>query len=110
HDLVRHREHVLRLVEQRVARRVDLVKGEAGMELAEPERNIAADQVDLMPALGQLDRQLGRDDPAAADRRVADDADVHRSCGRTTGSFTTNPSAKATPASAPNCASRLSIS
>ena len=58
-------------------------------------------------------RQLGRDHAAAADRRVADHADIHGACfsrsGRWTGSRTTMPSANATPASAPNCASRLSI-
>ena len=87
-----------------------------------------------MAAIGQRLRQLGRDDAAAADRGVADDADVHgftgsglRSAvkrftgsgfkvsflnrfGRTIGSLTTTPSANATPASAPNWASRLSIS
>ena len=67
----------------------------------------------LVAAAGQRVRQLGGDHAAAADRRVADHADVHgcmlQQAGRWTGSRTTIPSAKATPASAPNCASRLSI-
>ena len=83
---------------------------------------VAAQDVDAMPARRERLPEFGRDDAAAADRRVTDDADVHRlhawwrspsglplSVDRTIGSRTTTPSAQRTPASAPNCASRLSI-
>src|SRR5204863_1306048 len=106
---------VLRLAEERIRRRQHLVKGEARLEFTKAERHLRADDVHLMAALRQRLAELGRDDAAAADRGVTDDADVHavqsRSrCGRSTGSRTTNPSAKSTPASTPNCASRLSMS
>ena len=40
HDLVGEREHVLRLAEERVARRVDLVKHQPGLIVAEAERRV----------------------------------------------------------------------
>ena len=79
--------HVLRLAEQRIARRVDLVKHEPRMERAEPERLVGADDVHLVAAIRQRLSQLGRDDAAAAHRGVTDDADIHGNCGaRPTGS------------------------
>ena len=129
HDLVRERQHVLRLAEERIARRVHLMERQAGLVFAEPERRIGADEVHLVAALGERLGQLGRDDAAAADRGVADDADVHgitvrrwrqlgshalelkSVSGATTGcpvdDYTLG---ERTPASAPNCASRLSTS
>ena len=114
HDLVRERQQVLRLAEQRIRRGLDAMKGEPGLEAAEPERRIAAQDVDVVPARRERLPELGRDDAAAADRCVTDDADPHlpvdslNSVGRTTGSRTTMPSAQVTPACAPNWASRLS--
>ena len=132
HDLVGERQDVLRFAKERIARRVDLVEHQPGLIVAEPERRIGADEVHLVAAVRERLGQLGRDDPASADRRVADDADIHGSgfrvqgsgfkvqvqrrygflkrSGRTIRSFTTTPSANATPASAPNWASRLSTS
>ena len=116
HDPVGKRQQILRLAEQRIRRRQHLVEEQAFLEVSEPERRFRADEVRLMPAQGKRLAQLGCHDPASADRGVADDADVQwtshdgRRCGRRTGCFTTMPSANATPASAPNCASRLSIS
>src|SRR5207247_859528 len=112
-DLVGEREQVLRLTEERVRRRQHLVKPEPLVKLAEAEWHVCADDVYLVTPRGQCLAELGGHDSAAAYRRVADDADVHgwRSrmrCGRTTGVFTTKPSANATPAWAPNWASRLS--
>ena len=79
--------------------------------LAQAERRVAADHVRAMPAIGEAPRQLRRHHAAAAHRRVTDDADVHLSrSSRTISSRTTTPSANGTPISAPNCASRLSIS
>ena len=89
------------------------MKREARLIVAEPDRRIAAENVHAMAARGERLPQLGGDDPAAADRGIAHDADVHERfirLARTTGSRTTIPSAQRTPASAPNCASRLSIS
>ena len=127
HDLVGQRQDVLRFAKERIARRVDLVEDEPGLIVAEPERRIRADQVHLVAAIRERLGQLGRDDPASTDGCVADDADVHevqgsgsgfrvrpygflKRSGRTIRSFTTTPSANATPASAPNWASRLSTS
>src|SRR6185503_18422237 len=126
-DLVRQRQQVLRLPEERIGRRQHLVKRQPRLELAEPERRLRADEVDLVTAPGQRLAELGGDDAAAAHRGVTDDADVHELLspledgafwtrhsrsrwGRSTGSRMTNPSAKSTPARTPNCASRLSMS
>ena len=110
-------KQVLRLAKQRVGRRQHLVKREARLELAQPERRLGADEVHLVAAARQRLAELGGDDAAAADRGVADHADVHRrlpvrqqrrpddGIGRTT-----KPSANAHAACAPNCASRLSMS
>ena len=108
------RKQVLRLAEQRIRRRLDPLEREAWNARPPSERLVAADQVDLVAAARERMGQFGGDDAAAAERGVADDPDVHGTCFkrvvRTSGSFTTTPSAKRTPASAPNCASRLSIS
>ena len=45
--------------------------------VAEAERRLAAQEVHAVTARGERLGELGRDDAAAADRRVADDADVH---------------------------------
>ena len=76
HDFVGQRQQVLRLAEERVRRRLDPMKRQPGL-IAQPERRLAADDVDLVPALGERRRELGGDHAAAADRRVADDTDVH---------------------------------
>src|SRR5262249_26382145 len=114
---------------QRVARCQHLMERQAGLEL-EAERRLGADQVHLMTPLGQRLSELGRDDTAPADRRIADHADVHWTSltgidrpierhrasharsrwGLTTGSRTTIPSANETPTWAPNWASLLSMS
>ena len=47
--------------------------------LAESKRHVGAEDVDIMAARGERFRELGRDNPAPADRCVADDADVTRS-------------------------------
>ena len=113
-DGVREGEQVLRLPKQRIPRYVDALEGEARDAGPPPERLVAADQVNLMFAQRERVRELGRHHTAAAEGRIADDTYLHGRClnnvGRTTGSLTTTPSAKLTPASAPNWASRLSIS
>ena len=78
HEPIGQRQHVLRLAEQRIARRLDLVKSQARMELRQPERQIRADEVHLVAAVRQRLPELGGDDAAAADRGVAEEADVHR--------------------------------
>src|SRR5262249_55488871 len=101
----------LRLAEERIARRFDTVEEEPRLVVDEARGHLAAQHVDAMAARRQRLPELGRDDAAAADRGITDDADVHFiSVSRTSGSRTTKPSAQRTPASAPNCASRLSIS
>ena len=49
------------------------------MELRQPERRISADEVHLVAAVGQRLPELGGDDAAAADRGVAEEADVQGS-------------------------------
>ena len=111
---VDQRQQILRLAKQRVGRDFDRVEGQPRDAAAPAERRIAADQMNLVAARGKRVRQLGRHDAAPANRGVADHADIHGRCfsrpARAIGSRTTSPSANATPASAPNCASRLSIS
>ena len=120
HDTRGEREDVLRLVEQRVVGRLDGVELDAAGIGPQPERDLAAQQVHLVAPPHEMAGQLGGDDAAAAQRGVTDDADLHgrstaagqrsTSRGRTTGSRTMKPSANLTPALAPNCASRLSMS
>ena len=76
-DLVRQREQVLRFAEQRIRRGQHLVEREPLLELAEPERRLRADEVHLVAAAGERLAELGGNDAAAANRGVADDADVH---------------------------------
>src|SRR6476646_7512483 len=89
------------------------MKRQPRLVTAKPERHVGAEDVHAMSTRSERLPQFGRDNTAAANRGVADDADVHQghrsSPGRTTGSRTMNPSAHRTPASAPNWASRLSI-
>ena len=113
-DGVGERQQVLRLAEERIRRDADRLERQAGDTVAPAKRRLAAHQVHAVAAFGERVRQLGGDHAAAADRGVADHPDLHgayfSSPGRTIGSRTTRPSAKATPARAPNWASRLSIS
>ena len=111
HEAVGQREQILRLAKQRIAGRLDAMEPDVGIRFAQAKRRIAADHVRAMPAIGEAPRQLGRHHAAAAHRRVTGDPDVHFSrCSRIISSRTTTPSANSTPMSAPNCASRLSIS
>jgi len=112
-DLVRERQQVLRLAEQRVVGRLDAMERQARLVVGQAERRLAAEHVDVMPAQRQVLPEFGGDDAAAANRGVTDDSDVHgvlKSDARAGVSRTTTPSAQVTPASAPNCASRLSMS
>ncbi len=84
-DLGRQREHVLRLAEERVGRRVDGVDDDRPARVAQPERDLAAEDVDLVPAPRQAAGQLGGHDAAAAHRGVADDADAHPLAARRRG-------------------------
>ena len=45
-DLVGERQQVLRLAEQRIARRLDAVERQARLIVAEPDRHVAAEDVD----------------------------------------------------------------
>ncbi len=76
-DLVRQREQVLRLAEQRIARRFDAMKRQPGLVDAEPHGRVAAEHVNLVSARRQHLAQFGRDDAAASHRGVADDPDLH---------------------------------
>src|SRR5204863_6652024 len=103
----------LLLAKQRIRGNFDAMERQTRLVVAEAEGRVAAQHMDVVAARGEHLPQLGGDDAAASNRGVADDADVHgvfRSVDRTRGSRTTTPSAHATPASAPNCASRLSMS
>src|SRR4029078_7131929 len=77
HNLIREREQILRFAEQRIRWRQHLMKRQAGLKLAEPEWRFRADEMHLVAAARKRFSQLGGDDAAAADRRVADDSDVH---------------------------------
>ena len=81
-DLVlfdRQRQCVRRLLEQRIVDRGDFVKGHALDDPPQPERAGVGDEVDVVPAAGQLQPQLGRHSAGAAVGRVAGDADAHGS-------------------------------
>ena len=77
HDAARERQHVLGFAEQRIGRRVHAVKRQSGLILARPERRFGAEQVHLVPALGEALGQLRGHNPAAADRGITDNADIH---------------------------------
>ena len=114
HDLVGQRQQILRFAKQRIAGRFDAMKGQSRLVVVQAHRRVRAENVHAVSPRREHLAQFRRDDAAAADRGIADDADVHRESrvrlDRSSGSRTTNPSAQRTPASAPNCASRLSIS
>ena len=76
-DLVRQRQQVLRLAEQRIASACGRGETPARLVIAETERRLGADEVHLVAAPRERLRQLGGDDAAAADRRVTDDPDIH---------------------------------
>ena len=75
--LRREGERVGRRHEERVARRDDLVEEDARPRQREPRGQRVGDEVHLVAAVGQRDAELRRDDAAAAERRVAGDADLH---------------------------------
>ncbi len=76
HDLVREGQYVLRLAKEWIARRIDLVKHQAGLIVAEAEWRVGADEMHLVSTNRQRLRELGGNDAAAADGRVADDSDI----------------------------------
>ena len=73
----RQRQDVLRFAEQRIRGRRHAVESQACLIGPESERRVGTEDVHVVPARGQRLCELGRDNPAPADRRVADDADVH---------------------------------
>src|SRR5687767_13735178 len=76
-DSIREREQVLRLAKERIGRRQHLMEGESRLELTEAERCFRADEMDLVATAGERLAKLGRNDAAAPDRGIADDADIH---------------------------------
>ena len=76
------RKQVLRLAEQRICWRLDPLEREAWNARPPSERLVAADQVDLVAAARELAAQLGGHDAAAAEVRVAADADLELAPGR----------------------------
>ena len=76
-DLRGERQQVLRLAKERITGRVDAMKREAGLVVAETKRRLGADQVHLMIPPRQRLGQLRRHDAAAAHRRVTDQCDIH---------------------------------
>src|SRR5262249_21049187 len=77
-DLRRQRQVVRRELEERVIEKIDLVKPQPLVQLAQPRRQSVTDEMDVMAALRQLAAQLGADDPAAAVRGEDCNADVHK--------------------------------
>ena len=81
-----HRQGVRRMLEQRIVGNGDLVEQQAFTRGQRAARRRAGDDVDAMPAPREPDGKLGGDDSAAAEARVADDAD--RQCGAQRGAST----------------------
>ena len=80
HDLVHahgEREVVRRILEQRIPADVHLVEEDARQEHRQAERLLVGDEMDLVPARGERDAELGRHGAGAAVRRIAGDADPH---------------------------------
>ena len=73
----RQGQGVRALLEQRVVDRRDFVEGHALDDAPQPERAGIGDEVDVVPAPGELQAQLGRDRAGAAVGRVTGDADSH---------------------------------
>ena len=73
----REREIVWRILEQRIAPDVDLVKVDARQKRRETKRLLIRDEVDLMAATRQRHAKLRCDGTGAAVRRIAGDADLH---------------------------------
>ncbi len=71
------REIVWRILEQGIAPHVDFVEVYARQKYRQPKRLLVGDEVDLVPAGGERDPQLGRDRAGAAVRGITGDADLH---------------------------------
>ena len=71
-------EVVRRVLEQRIRRDRDLMQVDALVEAPKPRGRRVAEQVDLVSALSQPDRELGGDDARAAERRIANHAETKR--------------------------------
>ena len=76
-DGIGQRQQILRLTEERVGGRLDLVERQVRVKLVQTERCVAAHQMHAVAGVGQCLRQLGRDDPAPSDRCVTEDANFH---------------------------------
>jgi hypothetical protein len=76
--LGREREIARRLIEHRIRRRRDFVEVDVRLERAQAKRQAVRDEVDLEAAPRELAPELRRDDAAAAEVRVAHDADLLR--------------------------------
>ena len=70
-------QRVRGLLEQRIVDRRDLVEGHPLDHPPQPEWAGIRDEVDVVPAAGELQPQLGRNGAGAAVGRVAGDADAH---------------------------------
>src|SRR5205823_353770 len=81
------RERIGAVIEERIIANLDRVKEHVLHEPIETRRNIRADEVHAMAALGERQPDLGRDDAAAAERGIARDSDAqltaHSSMSRT---------------------------
>ncbi len=73
----RQRQAVRRILEQRVIRDFDLVIVDARRPRIEPDGIGVGDEVNIVPAVGQLETQLSSDNAAAAIGGITGDADLH---------------------------------
>ena len=73
----RQRQQVGRVLEQRIAGDLDFVIVDARNAGIEADRIRVGDEMHLVAAIGQLESELGGDDPAAAVGRITCDPDPH---------------------------------
>src|SRR5271169_4075627 len=90
-----YRQSVRRMLEQRIVGNGDLVEQQAFTRGQRAARRRAGDEVDAVPAPREPDGKLRGDDAAAAEARVADDAD--REYGAQRGASTARAAADGTP-------------
>ena len=73
----RQRQIVGRVLEQRIARNFDLMEANVGLRRDQTYGLRIGDEMDLMPALRELQPELGGHYATAAIRRITGDADLH---------------------------------
>ena len=73
----RQRETVRRILEQRISGDLHFVIEDAGSVRIQADRICVTDEMNFVPAIGELKPKFSRDDTAAAVSRITSDSNAH---------------------------------